>query len=44
LYNIDKASGVLLEGYTGLLEEDNAEDCIMRKVEEETGYNIDKIR
>ena len=32
--------GVLIEACAGLLDADNAEDCIKRETEEETGYRI----
>ena len=31
-------SGMLIEACAGLLDKDNAEDCIKRETEEETGY------
>src|SRR6202011_3276145 len=33
-------SGMLIEACAGLLDQDNAEDCIKRETEEETGYKI----
>jgi len=36
-------SGMLIESCAGLLDEDNAEDCIRRETEEETGYKISHI-
>ncbi|MFT4534887.1 MAG: GDP-mannose pyrophosphatase NudK [Saprospiraceae bacterium] len=36
-------SGLLIEACAGLLEEDNAEECIKRETEEETGYKISKV-
>ncbi len=36
-------SGQLIEVCAGLLEEDNAEECIIRETEEETGYKISKV-
>jgi GDP-mannose pyrophosphatase NudK len=36
--------GMLIEACAGLLEEDNAEDCIRRETEEETGFKIDKVQ
>lgn len=36
--------GFLIEACAGLLEEDNAEDCIRKETEEETGYRIDNVR
>lgn len=38
--NVD---GMLVETCAGLLDEDNAEDCIKKEAEEETGYRIDKV-
>jgi nudix-type nucleoside diphosphatase (YffH/AdpP family) len=37
-------TGMLIEACAGLLEEDNAEDCIRKETEEETGYQISKVR
>ena len=36
--------GLLIEACAGLLDEDNAEDCIRRETEEETGYKITDVR
>ncbi|HEV8284896.1 MAG TPA: GDP-mannose pyrophosphatase NudK [Chitinophagaceae bacterium] len=36
-------SGMLIEACAGLLDKDNAEDCIKRETEEETGYKISKV-
>jgi len=36
-------TGYLIECCAGLLDQDNAEDCIRRETEEETGFRIDKI-
>ena len=38
------ASGLLVETCAGLLDQDNAEDCIKREAEEETGYKIDSVK
>jgi len=38
------ASGMLIEACAGLLDKDNAEDCIKRETEEETGYKISEVR
>src|SRR6476660_9311311 len=38
------ASGMLIEACAGLLDKDNAEDCIKRETEEETGYKIKDVR
>jgi len=35
--------GMLIEACAGLLDKDNAEDCIRKETEEETGYRISKI-
>lgn len=37
-------SGMLIEACAGLLDENNAEDCIRKETEEETGYKISKVR
>ena len=37
-------SGMLIEACAGLLDKDNAEDCIKRETEEETGYKISEVR
>lgn len=37
------ASGYLIECCAGLLDQDNAEDCIRRETEEETGFRIDQV-
>jgi GDP-mannose pyrophosphatase NudK len=37
-------SGMLIEACAGLLDKDNAEDCIRRETEEETGYKIKDVR
>src|SRR6187431_464759 len=36
--------GMLIETCAGLLDKDNAEDCIKKEAEEETGYKIDKVK
>lgn len=36
--------GMLIEACAGLLDKDNAEDCIRRETEEETGYKIKDIK
>lgn len=38
------ADGMLIEACAGLLDKDNAEDCIRKEAEEETGYRIDKVK
>ena len=37
-------SGMLIEACAGLLDKENAEDCIRRETEEETGYKISDVR
>ncbi|MDF9796110.1 GDP-mannose pyrophosphatase NudK [Catalinimonas alkaloidigena] len=37
-------SGMMIEACAGLLDKDNAEDCIKKETEEETGYKISKVR
>lgn len=37
-------TGMLIEACAGLLDQDNAEDCIKRETEEETGYKITDVR
>jgi nudix-type nucleoside diphosphatase (YffH/AdpP family) len=37
-------SGLLIEACAGLLDKDNAEDCIRRETEEETGYQVSKVQ
>lgn len=37
-------TGMLIEACAGLLDEDNAEDCIRRETEEETGYKVSQVR
>ncbi len=36
-------TGMLIETCAGLLDKDNAEDCIKRETEEETGYKIKDV-
>jgi GDP-mannose pyrophosphatase NudK len=36
--------GMLIETCAGLLDKDNAEDCIRRETEEETGYQVKDVR
>ncbi len=36
--------GMLIEACAGLLEKDNAEDCIRKEAEEETGYLVSDVR
>lgn len=37
-------TGMLIEACAGLLDSENAEDCIKRESEEETGYKISDVR
>lgn len=37
-------SGMLIESCAGLLDKDNAEECIKRETEEETGYKISHVQ
>jgi GDP-mannose pyrophosphatase NudK len=37
-------TGLLIEACAGLLDKDNAEDCIKRETEEETGYKVSDVR
>lgn len=37
-------SGMLIESCAGLLDKDNAEDCIRKETEEETGYTISSVQ
>jgi GDP-mannose pyrophosphatase NudK len=37
-------NGMLIEACAGLLDKDNAEDCIKRETEEETGYRLTDIK
>jgi nudix-type nucleoside diphosphatase (YffH/AdpP family) len=37
-------SGMLIEACAGLLDKDDAEDCIKRETEEETGYKINHVK
>ncbi|WP_291117121.1 GDP-mannose pyrophosphatase NudK [Flavobacterium sp. UBA6135] len=37
-------SGMMIEVCAGLLDENNAEDCIKRETEEETGYRIQEVK
>jgi GDP-mannose pyrophosphatase NudK len=38
------STGMLIEACAGLLDKDNAEDCIRRETEEETGYRITDVK
>ncbi len=37
-------SGMLIEACAGLLDKDNAEECIKRETEEETGYKVSSVQ
>lgn len=37
-------TGLLIEACAGLLDKDNAEDCIKKETEEETGYKVSKVK
>lgn len=37
-------TGMMIEACAGLLDKDNAEDCIRRETEEETGYRISDVK
>lgn len=37
-------TGMLIESCAGLLDKDNAEDCIRKETEEETGYKITEVK
>jgi GDP-mannose pyrophosphatase NudK len=38
------ASGMMIEVCAGLLDKDNAEDCIRRETQEETGYKVSEVK
>lgn len=38
------ATGMMIEACAGLLDTENAEDCIRRETEEETGYSIREVK
>jgi len=37
-------TGMMIEACAGLLDKDNAEECIRRETEEETGYKISAVK
>ena len=43
-YLNENETGMMIEACAGLLDTDNAEDCIKRETEEETGYQIKEVR
>jgi len=38
------STGRLIEACAGLLDKDNAEDCIRRETEQETGYKVTAVQ
>jgi len=43
-YLNDNPTGNLIETCAGLLDEDSPEDCIKKEIQEETGYQIEKVQ
>ncbi|CAG5009618.1 GDP-mannose pyrophosphatase NudK [Dyadobacter sp. CECT 9275] len=43
-YTNGNATGMMIESCAGLLDKDNAEACIRRETEEETGYKIGSVK
>lgn len=43
-YTNGNQTGMMIEACAGLLDQDNAEDCIRRETEEETGYKITSVQ
>lgn len=43
-YTNGNETGMMIEACAGLLDEENAEDCIRRETEEETGYLVKDIK
>jgi len=43
-YTNGNQTGMMIEACAGLLDKDNAEDCIKRETEEETGYKIKSVK
>lgn len=43
-YINNNPSGMMIEACAGLLDQDNAEECIRRETEEETGYQLSAVR
>ena len=37
-------TGMMIEACAGLLDENNAEDCIRKETEEETGYSVKDVK
>ena len=42
-YVNDNPDGMMIETCAGLLDADNAEDCIRKEAEEETGYKVERL-
>lgn len=38
------ADGMMIEACAGLLDNDDAEDCILKETEEETGYRLSRVQ
>ncbi|PZX53867.1 nudix-type nucleoside diphosphatase (YffH/AdpP family) [Algoriphagus ratkowskyi] len=43
-YTNGNETGMMIEACAGLLDKDNAEDCIRRETEEETGYMVNDVK
>ncbi len=43
-YHNGNPTGMMIEACAGLLDQDNAEDCIKRETEEETGFRITEVK
>ncbi len=43
-YTNGNPTGMMIEACAGLLDKDNAEDCIRRETEEETGYQVREVK
>ncbi|MFC5623380.1 GDP-mannose pyrophosphatase NudK [Algoriphagus winogradskyi] len=43
-YSNGNKTGMMIEACAGLLDKDNAEDCIRRETEEETGYVVNDVK
>ena len=43
-YLNDNPTGHLIETCAGLLDEDSPEDCIKKEIQEETGYQIERVQ
>ncbi|PZX54817.1 GDP-mannose pyrophosphatase NudK [Algoriphagus chordae] len=43
-YTNGNETGMMIESCAGLLDKDNAEDCIRRETEEETGYVVKDVK